>query len=105
MNLHPRTARLVLAIVTTGVIGGWVDRVRSETLDVLPSHKELPVARDMMAKYLLGQIEEAKTKWLADYETRKTPEQIDAYQKRLKSEFIARISHELRTPLNAAHAA
>ncbi len=102
MTARVNVAGLVLAVVMTGFLEGWADQTRGETLDVLPGYKDLPVAQDMMKNYLFRHIQQAQAEWLAAYEGRKTPEQIDAYQKRLKSEFIARIGgFPPRTPLNA----
>jgi dienelactone hydrolase len=72
-------------------------------LDVLAGLDEPEKPGEMMTQYLLGQIAEAEKKWRQDYEARKTPEQIAAYQEYLKKEFIRRIGGlpEARTPLNA----
>ncbi len=71
-------------------------------LHVLPGFEELPQPQEMMAQYLMEKIAEAEKKWLQDYEARKTPEQITAYQEHLKKEFVKRIGGlPERTPLNA----
>ncbi len=55
----------------------------------------------MMSRYWLGQAEKAARRWQADYEARKTPDQIAAYQKRLRVEFLEAIGGlPERTPLN-----
>ena len=56
---------------------------------------------NMMKDYLFGQLDAAQRKWCADYEQRKTPNQISEYQKRLKSTFVEAIGGlPERTPLN-----
>ncbi len=57
---------------------------------------------NMMNRYLLGQVEKAQVRWNKEYESRKTPEQISAYQKRLKQRFTEAIGgFPERTPLKA----
>ncbi len=75
---------------------------QDETLAVLPGFPELSAPREMMNRYLLGQVAEAQQAWLQAYESRTSPEQIAAYQERLRKEFIRRIGgFPKRTPLNA----
>ena len=73
----------------------------AENLDVpagcLPGGK--PGA--MMRGYWLGQVDRAFQGWQRDYDQRKTPDQIAAYQKRLRDKFLAAIGGlPERTPLN-----
>ena len=56
---------------------------------------------DLMEQYWRRQAEKAFQRWRADYEVRKSPEQIAAYQKDLHEKFIAAIGGlPERTPLN-----
>ena len=74
----------------------------AEDLRCLPARLDGAPPSDMMKRYLLGQIGQAYKRWQAEYEKRKTPEQIAAYQKRLREKFIEAISpFPRRTPLNA----
>lgn len=84
-------------------IFGQVARPQSPSeWDVLAGFEPLANPREMMNQYLLRQVAEAREAWLAAFEARKTPEQIKAYQQRLKDEFIKRIGGlPERTPLNA----
>ena len=54
----------------------------------------------MMSRYWLGQAEQAARRWRAEYEARKTPDQVAAYQKRLRAKFLEAIGGlPERTPL------
>ncbi len=76
---------------------------RSTELNVLSGDPELEKPQEMMRRYLLDQISEARNRWVENYEARKTPDQIAAYQNHLKKEFLRRIGGlpAERTPLNA----
>ncbi len=55
----------------------------------------------MMNRYLVRQAEKACQRWRSDYEARKTPEQIAAYQKRARAEALKSFDGlPERTPLN-----
>ncbi len=57
---------------------------------------------DMMKRYLLTALDKAQKDWRNDYEQRKTPAQITAYQERLKARFVQSIGGlPERSPLNA----
>lgn len=59
-------------------------------------------SREMMFLWLKPQVEAAEVAWRTAYEQRKTPEEVSAYQKRLKEKFIENIGGlPDRTPLNA----
>jgi len=59
-------------------------------------------AGEMMYHYLMAQVNEASARWAATYEKLKTPEQIAAYQQRLREGFLKAIGpFPPRTPLNA----
>lgn len=70
-------------------------RVLGETVDGAPT-------AEMMSRYLQRQAQPMFEQWRLQYEQRKTPEQIAAYQKSLREQFILAIgSLPERTPLNA----
>ena len=55
----------------------------------------------MMHRCLMRQVAQAASRWRADYEKRKTPEEIAAHQKRMREEFLKAIGGlPERTPLN-----
>ncbi len=57
---------------------------------------------DMMRQYLLRQVEAAARRWEADFEARSAPEQIAAWQKRLRERLWQVLGGPPpRTPLNA----
>ncbi len=69
-------------------------RVLGETVDGAP-------AGEMMSRYLFRQAQPKFDQWRQQYEQRKTPEQIAAYQKSLREQFIQAIGGlPDRTPLN-----
>jgi cephalosporin-C deacetylase-like acetyl esterase len=73
-----------------------------ENLQVLPETVNGIKPADMMNNYLLSQAHQEFTKWKADYEQRKTPEQIAEYQKHLRKEFLEAIGpFPRRTPLKS----
>jgi len=58
--------------------------------------------KEMVFQWMLPQVVAAEAKWRADYEARKTPEEIAEYQARMKKNFIDAIGgFPERTPLNA----
>jgi dienelactone hydrolase len=86
---------VLLTSVSAAAVGGQDLKVQADTIDGVR-------APDMMSRYLLGQIDQAWQRWQADYENRKTPEQIAAYQKLLREKFLEAIGpFPERTPLNA----
>jgi len=89
MNTRVKTLALLLAVCWAASLADLP--AAGETLDVLPGYKPLPAPREMMKEYLLGQVGRAEAAWRAEYQKRDTPEEIAAYQARLKAEFTARI--------------
>ncbi|MDA1016704.1 MAG: acetylxylan esterase, partial [Planctomycetota bacterium] len=72
-----------------------------ENLNVLPSQIEGGPARQMLSRYLKKRAFAAIDRRDAEYETLKTGEQIDAYQKRLREFFFQQLgSLPERLPLN-----
>ncbi len=56
----------------------------------------------MMQAYWLRHVDEAIERWKADYEGRKTPDEIAAYQQRIRERFLESLGGlPERTPLNA----
>ena len=55
---------------------------RGDDLNVPPEQIEGGSPTGMTCRYLLRQAEKTYQRWRTDYESRKTPEQIAAYQKR-----------------------
>ena len=105
MKTRATTVGGVLGIwAAMSVLGvhGWAPPAGAETLDVLPGHQTLRSPREMMKDYLFVQIGKAEAAWRKAYEARKSPDQITAYQKRLKEQFVQRIGgFPERTALNA----
>jgi cephalosporin-C deacetylase-like acetyl esterase len=74
--------------------------VRGADLDVRPEKIEGGSPDRMMQRYLRRQLDLASEPWKADYEKRKTPADIAAYQARLRKEFLAALGGlPERTPL------
>jgi len=91
------TILLIVLAATAGPAGAAGGELR-----VLPEKPAEGPPGDMVRRYLLGQIAEAWGRWQKDYEQRKTPEQIAAYQKRLREKFLEAIGEfPARTPLKA----
>lgn len=85
---------VVLLLITSDLLYG-------QDLSVLPKPFEGIPPPDMMNRYLINLADQFRQQWQSDYEKRKTPEEITAYQKRLKSLFIDALGgFPKRTPLN-----
>jgi dienelactone hydrolase len=75
--------------------------LRGENLNVPPETIGGGTPSLMMHRYVAGQVKQAIDRWKDDYEKRKTPEQIAAYEKRLHDAFIGAVGGlPERTPLN-----
>ncbi|MHC4533034.1 MAG: alpha/beta hydrolase family protein [Planctomycetota bacterium] len=73
-----------------------------DNLQVLPETVNGVKPVDMMKHYLTSQAQKEFDRWKADYEQRKSPEQITEYQKSLRSKFLEAIGpFPRRTPLKA----
>lgn len=90
------------------LIRGWIAftvlvcaaALRGEDLGIPPDKIEGGKPDEMMHRYLLRQVDQAAERWKADYEKRKTPEAIAAYQKRLREQILESIGGlPERTPL------
>ena len=89
---------LGLAGVAVWASAGWC----VEKLDVLPAGTGAAAPSKMMDTHLKGQLADAFARRKAAYEKLKTPEQIRAYQKRMRAFFVDRLGgFPKRTPLNA----
>ena len=72
-----------------------------EDLTVLPEKIDGVAPQEMMSHYLLRQIDEAWARWQAEYEKIKSPEEITAYQERVRAYFIEALGgFPERTSLN-----
>jgi dienelactone hydrolase len=93
-----RTAQGVVAML---LFLAGMPSVRGDDLDVPLGKLEGGSPDGMMHRYLLRQIAEAGQRWRDEYEKRKTPEQIDVYQKRLRQKVLEAIGGlPERTPLH-----
>jgi dienelactone hydrolase len=73
-----------------------------DALRVLPEQIDGAPAGAMMNRWLMDRAEQEFAEWRADYEKRDTPEEIAAYQKRMREFFLRQIGGlPERTPLNA----
>jgi cephalosporin-C deacetylase-like acetyl esterase len=87
------TAMLLFVVVTPAM--------RGEDLNVPVEKLGTGAPTLMMHRYLAGQVKQSIDRWKDDYEKRKTPEQIAAYQKRDHDAFISNVGGmPERTPLN-----
>ncbi len=76
--------------------------VRAGELDVLPGEIEGVKPGGMMKGHLLGKIEQPIQRWKNDYEKRKTPQAIAAYQSQMREWVLQAIGGlPERTPLQA----
>ena len=72
----------------------------AEDLTVLPPKINGVAPKDSMHHYLLGRVREALDRRDAEYEKLKTPEQLAAYQRRMREFFVAALGgFPERTPL------
>jgi cephalosporin-C deacetylase-like acetyl esterase len=96
MNLR----RLIVMIVCLGLILNAAVFSQND-LSVLPEKIDNISPADMMSHYLHRIAGQKFENWKAQYEQRKTPEQIAEYQKRLREKFVEAIGGlPERTPLN-----
>ena len=94
--IRQRTVVVVLCLLAV-----WCTVVPAEDLRVLPEQLDGVKPADMMGHYLRGLARIQFDRWQAQYERRKTPEQIAHYQKRMRERFIELIGGlPERTSLN-----
>jgi dienelactone hydrolase len=96
MNRQRMVAMLICLLLTLTIIAS-----AEEDLSVLPGTVDGIKANEMMKHYLLRQADQNFEKWKAEYEARKTSQQIVEYQKDLRQKFLEAIGGlPERTPLN-----
>jgi len=92
--------KICIAVVCLSLLINAVT-LADENLQVLSGTINDVKAGDMMNHYLWRQAQQQFEDWKAQYELRKTPEQITEYQNRLRSKFLEAIGElPRRTPLN-----
>lgn len=86
-------------LIVAGVLGLMAStRAESAGAAATPARADA----DMMKRYLLRHVDQAEARWKADYEARKTPEQIAAYQKQSGQRLLDAIGGlPEKGPLNA----
>ena len=90
----------IAAIVGSCLIANVI-ALAGDDLRVLPETVDGVPANEMMSRYLLRQAQPGFEQWRQRYEQLKTPEQIAAYQKNLREQFLKAIGGlPERTPLN-----
>jgi dienelactone hydrolase len=88
---------MAVATLTGLVICGWALGAPSNPQSAIQN----PQSAEMMAQYLQHEAQQRFESWRQRYEQRKTPEQITAYQKDLREQFLQAIGGlPERTPLN-----
>jgi hypothetical protein len=94
--------RLMLNVAAILVLLSVTPALRGEDLNVPPEKIEGGSPDGMMHRYLTRQVEQALQQWREDYEKRKTPEEIAAYQKLARENCLKVIgAFPERTPLEA----
>jgi cephalosporin-C deacetylase-like acetyl esterase len=95
-----REKAFIAAVAGLCLFAGSVTAAQ-ESLRVLPEKIDGAPAGEMMSRYLFRQAQSMFEQWRQQYEQRKTPEQIAAYQKNLREQFLQSIGGlPARTPLN-----
>lgn len=76
-------------------------RLKAEDLTVLASKIDGAAPHEMMHVYLMKKVDQALDRRRAEYEKLQTPQQLAAYQKRMREFFVAQLGgFPPRTPLN-----
>jgi cephalosporin-C deacetylase-like acetyl esterase len=89
-------------VLTIGILFVVVSCVAADELAVLPAEIDGAAPREMMHRYLMGLASRAADRRDAEYENQKTPEQLAAYQRRVRQFFLEQLGElPARTPLNA----
>lgn len=93
---------MMRAWIAAVCVWGLVVPAVGEELAVLPAPIDGVAPKEMMHAYLMQRAQAAFDRRDAEYEKLKTPEQVTAYQTRLRQFFVAAIGgFPERTPLNA----
>jgi dienelactone hydrolase len=91
--------RCTMAVCITALV--TVSALTADDLSVPLPALDGKAPSGMMHRYLMRQAAATLERWKSEYERRKTPQDIAAYQKRLRSEFLKAIGGlPDRTPLN-----
>ena len=78
-----------------------IPAMRGDDFNVPPEKIEGGTPTGMMCRYLMRQANQAAERWKADYEKRKTPEDISGYQKQVREKLLEAIGGlPERTPLD-----
>ena len=89
--------RTLLMVVCLPIVAGPAG---AEDLKVLPSEIDGVAPQEMMHAYLMKEVHKALDRRQAEYEKLKTPEQLAAYQQRMRQFFVAQLGgFPQRTPL------
>jgi cephalosporin-C deacetylase-like acetyl esterase len=93
---------MIRALITAAVLPIVVAPAVAEDLEVLPEKIDGVTPKEMMHAYLMRAAGEALDRREAEYEKLKTPEQLAAYQQRMREFFVAALGgFPERTPLKA----
>ncbi|MBU4399427.1 MAG: hypothetical protein KKE86_08845, partial [Planctomycetes bacterium] len=93
-------SRLWLFVTAISALLVVVPTTAADELKLPPEKISAGSPGEMMRRYLLRQANQAAERWKEDYEKRKTPAEIAAYQKRMREECLAAIGGlPQRTPL------
>ena len=91
---------MIRKLVVLGASLSFAVAASAEDLRVLPEKVDGIAPKAMMHEYLVGKAREALDRRQAEYEKIKTPEQVKAYQERLRQFFVAQLGgFPERTPL------
>ncbi len=94
---------ICLSLVAQSVFAQAIaaEDLTAEDLTVLPSESNGISPSEMMHAYLMREVHRALDRRDAEYETLKTPEQLTAYQQRMRQFFVGALGgFPERTPLN-----
>ena len=91
----------ILSLGLTMALTLFLADTASVAQDLTADTSRLEPSSKVMEQWLQSQTQKRFSNWNADYENRKTPEQIAAYQKRQREFFVAQLGgFPQRTPLN-----
>ncbi len=94
-------SRMIVTAAVCVYLATGVATLAEENLRILPETIDGGPTSEMMTRYLRQQAQQHFERWRQRYEQRTTPEQIAAYQKNLREQFLRAIGGlPERTPLN-----
>ncbi|MCD4727263.1 MAG: hypothetical protein K8R46_06355 [Pirellulales bacterium] len=82
---------LSVSLFTVCFLLGVAPTAAADVLDLPPKKIADLAPGKMMRRYLLRQANQAAERWKEDYEKRKTPAEIAAYQKRMREKCLEAI--------------